>query len=133
MKQARVDRRRFIKATVGGAAGWAAISTLPRKAFGLAVGQSEGSPVETQERTKEMPKTRAKIKFAVVGINHDHIYGQVQAVLQGGGELVSFYAKEAELAAVFSKRFPQAKPARSEDEIKLRSDRVQRAYKSLIK
>jgi predicted dehydrogenase len=117
MKEARTDRRKFIKATISGAAGWAAISTLPRKVFGLDVAQSEGSPVETQERTEEMPKTRAKIKFAVIGINHDHIYGQVQAVLRGGGELVSFYAKEPELAAVFSKRFPQAKPASSENEI----------------
>jgi predicted dehydrogenase len=117
MKEARTDRRKFIKATIGGAAGWAAISTLPRKALGLNVGRSGDSPVEIQGRTEEMSKTVAKIKFAVIGINHDHIYGQVQALLRGGGELVSFYAKEPELAAAFTKRFPQAKPARNENEI----------------
>ena len=38
-------------------------------------------------------------------------------MLQGGGELVSFYAKEADLAAAFCRRFPQATLARSEREI----------------
>jgi len=38
-------------------------------------------------------------------------------VLRGGGELISFYAKESDLAAEFSKQFPQAKLARSEKEI----------------
>jgi hypothetical protein len=38
--------------------------------------------------------TRApRIKFAVIGMNHSHINGQVQTVTRGGGQLVSFYAK----------------------------------------
>src|SRR5262249_49406157 len=39
-----------------------------------------------------------------------------RAVIGGGGELVSFYAKEPDLAAAFSKEFPQAKLARGEKE-----------------
>jgi len=72
---------------------------------------------ESQERSGEARKSPGKIKFAVIGVNHDHIYGQVEAVLRAGGELVSFYAKEPNLAAAFSKRYPLAKLARSEDEI----------------
>jgi predicted dehydrogenase len=60
---------------------------------------------------------KPRIKFSVIGLNHGHINGQTEMVLRGGGELVSFYAKEPELAAEFAKRFPQAKPARSEKEI----------------
>jgi predicted dehydrogenase len=41
----------------------------------------------------------------------------VEAVTRGGGQLISFYAKEPELADAFSKRFPQAKLARTENEI----------------
>jgi predicted dehydrogenase len=41
----------------------------------------------------------------------------VEAVMRGGGQLVSFYAPEADLAAEFGKRYPQAKAARSENEI----------------
>jgi predicted dehydrogenase len=53
----------------------------------------------------------------VIGLNHGHIYGQTEAVLRGGGELVSFYAPEADLAAAFAKRYPQAKLGRNEKEI----------------
>jgi predicted dehydrogenase len=38
-------------------------------------------------------------------------------VTRGGGELVSFYAKEADLAAAFAKRYPNARQAASEQEI----------------
>lgn len=62
-------------------------------------------------------QTKPRIRFSVIGLNHGHINGQTEAVLRGGGELVSFFAKEADLAAAFSKRFPQAKRARSEKEI----------------
>src|SRR5436190_16508576 len=60
---------------------------------------------------------KPRIKFSVIGLNHGHINGQTRAVLRGGGELVSFYAKEPDLAAAFAKEFPQAKLARSEKEI----------------
>lgn len=58
-----------------------------------------------------------KIRFSAIGINHAHIYGQVNLLLRAGAELVSFYAKEPELAAAFNGAFPQARPARSAEEI----------------
>jgi predicted dehydrogenase len=58
-----------------------------------------------------------RIKFGVIGLNHGHIYGQTRAVIRGGGELVSFFAKEPDLAAAFQKEFPQARLARTESEI----------------
>jgi predicted dehydrogenase len=63
------------------------------------------------------PARRPRIRFAAIGLNHDHINGQCQAVIRGGGELVSVFAKEPDLAAAFMKRFPTAKLARSEREI----------------
>jgi predicted dehydrogenase len=66
----------------------------------------------------------AKIKFSVIGINHGHIYSQVQALLRGGAEFGSFFATEADLAAQFSRTFPQAKRARSKEEI-LEDDQIQ--------
>src|SRR3970282_1238391 len=63
------------------------------------------------------PAGPPRIRFAAIGMNHGHIYGQTEAVIRGGGQLVSFYAKEPELAEAFRKRFPQAKLARSEQEI----------------
>ncbi len=46
--------------------------------------------------------------FAVIGINHGHIYGQVQVMLDAGCRLKAFFAPEDDLAAQFSKAFPGA-------------------------
>jgi predicted dehydrogenase len=68
-------------------------------------------------RAQEAPGRPSRIRFAAIGLNHGHIYGQVETVVRGGGTLASFYAKEPELAAEFRKRFPDAKRAGSPAEI----------------
>jgi predicted dehydrogenase len=88
-----------------------------RRFLGIAGSAAMMSAVPRASRSVRVQKAAPKIRIGVVGINHSHIYSQVQAVERGGGELVSFYAKEADLAAAFSKRFPQAARARSEKEI----------------
>ena len=57
------------------------------------------------------------LRFSAIGLNHAHIYGQVNLLLRAGAELVSFYAKEPDLAARFLQVFPQAAQARTPDEI----------------
>jgi len=63
------------------------------------------------------PPSQPKIRFAAIGLNHGHIYGQVNLLLKAGAEFVSFFAIEPELIAQFSKTYPQAKLARSAQEI----------------
>lgn len=53
--------------------------------------------------------TELNIQFGVIGINHNHIYAQVELMLNAGAEFVVFYAKEPELSVPFAERFPQAK------------------------
>src|SRR5690348_9160714 len=65
------------------------------------------------------PKPR--LRFSVIGVNHPHVHRQIEAVIRGGGALVSFFAREEDLAADFAKKYPQARQARSEKEI-LESD-----------
>jgi len=97
---------------------------LDRRAFlaGLA-----GSVTMLQARAAARPAAPrretapSRIKFSVVGLNHGHINSQTDAVIRGGGALVSVYAKEPDLAAAFVKRYPQVKLAGSEKEI-LESD-----------
>lgn len=48
------------------------------------------------------------IRFAAIGLNHNHIYGQTNLLLNAGAELVSFYAPEDDLAAQYAQSFPQA-------------------------
>ena len=118
MKEARVGRRKFISALAGSAA---VISALPRKAFGLLTTGPRSHPLNSTEtrsaNSEETVKSSSRLKFAVIGVNHDHIHGQIEAVVHGGGEFISFYAKEPDLAAAFSKRYPQAKLALNENEI----------------
>jgi predicted dehydrogenase len=49
------------------------------------------------------------IRFAAIGINHSHIYGQVECLLHAGAEFVAFHALEDDLAKDFGDKFPQAK------------------------
>ena len=51
----------------------------------------------------------AKLRFAAIGLNHGHIYMQVDRMVSSGGELVAYYAKEDDLAAEFGKRYPDAR------------------------
>lgn len=57
------------------------------------------------------------IRFAAIGLNHNHIFGQVNHMLRAGAELVWYYAAEPELAADFGYKYPKAQLARSVEEI----------------
>ena len=61
--------------------------------------------------------TQPTIRFSTIGLNHNHIYGQTNLLLRAGAELVSFYAPEPELAAPYAQAYPQARAARSKEEI----------------
>ena len=58
--------------------------------------------------------TQPPIRFAAIGLNHGHIYAQVNLLLRAGAELAAYYAPEAELRAEFERAFPQARLAPSE-------------------
>ena len=57
------------------------------------------------------------VQFAVIGINHNHIYGQVNLLLRAGATLTAFYAPEDDLAAAFAQTFPQARRVSAPDAI----------------
>ncbi|QJW89438.1 Gfo/Idh/MocA family oxidoreductase [Spirosoma taeanense] len=112
MKDAQDNRRTFIKESITTAAG---LFMMP----GLSTETLAAPKVVTCQSAAILPRKSAapRIRFSVIKINHGHIYSQVEAVIRGGGELVSFYAPEADLVAAFAKRYPQAKQARNEQEI----------------
>ncbi|MFT4032963.1 MAG: Gfo/Idh/MocA family oxidoreductase [Siphonobacter sp.] len=115
------NRRSFLKQSISTAAG--VITGLSTAETLLAAHK----PSIYQPLRYEAPR----IRFSVIGINHTHIYGQVEAVIRGGGELVSFYSKEADLAATFAKRYPNAKQVSDENEI-LEDKSVQLVLSSII-
>jgi predicted dehydrogenase len=110
MKKPHATRRKFIRESVTSAAGLFAMSTLPRTITAT-------ESVKPYKRNEALYQGPPRLRFAVIGINHDHIHSQIGATVRGGGELVSFYAKEPDLAATFARRYPTVKQARSEAEI----------------
>ena len=114
MKESKFNRRKFIKFTTTTATGMSLLSAIPKNVLATAALADERN---TRDEGIAKKNADPRIKFSVIGINHAHIYSQVDAVTRGGGQFVSFYAKEPDLVASFSKRFPQVKPAASEKEI----------------
>jgi len=108
MKYPFSGRRKFIREATTAVAGMAGISALPVQF----VKASQYSP-----SSKRIVYDSPRIRFSVIGINHNHINSQVETVKKGGGELVSFFAKEPDLAAAFSKTFPEARQVKSMNEI----------------
>jgi predicted dehydrogenase len=73
--------------------------------------------VEAEQAPSESSAPAHHIRFSVIGVSHDHIYGMTAAILRGGGELVSVLAAEPDKREAFLQKYPQAKVAASEDEI----------------
>lgn len=106
-----VSRRSFLKTT--GPAGL--LAGLP----GAALGFQAATPVTREVTAAPGPQTKPKysIKFAVIGLDHNHIIGITDAVKRGGGELAAVYSTNLPALADFQKRYPDVKVAASEDQI----------------
>lgn len=61
--------------------------------------------------------TQPTIRFSAIGLNHSHIYAQVNLLLRAGAEFVAFYAKEPDLVEKFAQTYPQVRLAESPQEI----------------
>jgi predicted dehydrogenase len=55
--------------------------------------------------------------FAAAHLDHGHIYGQCNGLLEAGAELKWVYDPDPRKVATFTEKFPQAKVARSLDEL----------------
>ena len=92
----RVNRRRFLQRS---AVALTACSILPGRS-------------RAQER-------KARLKFGVLGINHEHIFRMVEAVREGGGELAMIFADKPDPnhGAKFLRENPDVRRAREEREL----------------
>ena len=109
------DRRSFLREA--GALGLMAAFPSAMLAESAAGGALPLVQVVPETAPPAIAKPSRPVRFGVCGMSHDHIYGMVEAMLRGGGELVSVYAAEPERAAAFGKRYPQAKVVASEDAV----------------
>lgn len=105
------DRRTFLAGV--SAAGLSC--ALPQEM--LAEGYNGPITHEIAQADQQLANPKDKIRFAVAGMSHDHIYGMVGAIQRGGGELVMAQGTEPDKVAAFKKRFPDVKWAATEEEI----------------
>jgi predicted dehydrogenase len=103
-------RRDFLK-RAGAVGSFAMMAGLPE--FASAAGRVREEALAPQEQGP--PKYH--IRFGVCGMSHDHIYGMVGAIQRGGGELVSAWGGEPDKLAAFTKRFPNAKIVKTQEEV----------------
>ena len=108
-----MDRRSFLQGV--GTAGM--VGMMPGSAFAAGSGMEHvrHEVALPPEGTQTQPKHT--IKFGVCGMSHDHIYGMVNAVIRGGGQLVSAWGLEPAKVANFKKRYPDVKIVSSQKEI----------------
>ncbi len=130
MKQSNFNRRKFIKYTTAAATGIGLSSVMPDKVLASTIPSADERDIAAAGELMK-PNPDPRIKFSVIGINHNHIYGMTDAIIRGGGELVSLYAKEADLVAAYAKKYPQVKLATSENEI-LEDKSIQLILSSII-
>ena len=112
MKKQPVPRRKFLRDVAATSAGFFTLSSFANPAQSAGIGSTS-----IDETSYLVAPAETRIRFSVIGINHGHIYSMIEAVMRGGGEMVSFYAKEADLSAAFVKRYPKIKQAASTKEI----------------
>ncbi len=107
----KTNRRNFLKKTMASAAMIPATAMLPYEMYG------RNTPKEIILKPEKRSEPKESIRFSVIGLNHGHIYGMVDALINGGGKFVAVYSREPELLPAFTKRYPQAKVATNENEI----------------
>ncbi|MDR0731543.1 MAG: Gfo/Idh/MocA family oxidoreductase [Treponema sp.] len=60
---------------------------------------------------------KGEFPFAAIGLDHGHIYGMCNGLIEAGGMLKSVYDPDPAKVEAFRKQFPETAAARSEEEI----------------
>ena len=110
------NRRNFLRRSAATASAITAATMFPFEMFGNNL-QNTNRPEEIIVSPGKRNVSKDSIRFSVIGLNHGHIYGMTDALIEGGGTLVAVYSREPELLPGFTKRYPNVKIAKSEMEI----------------
>jgi predicted dehydrogenase len=60
---------------------------------------------------------RGQFRFAAIGLDHGHIYGMCNGLIEAGAELVWVYDPDPAKVAAFRQRYPAVQPAGSEAQV----------------
>lgn len=104
-----IDRRALL-------AGLGIAASVAGEALAQSVSQGNGISADMAP-TRPEPGVKHRIRFAVIGLDHSHIYAITDAMIRGGGALVAVHAADPRQLVPFLKRYGDVKVARSEAEI----------------
>lgn len=107
-----IDRRSLI----GGASIAGLASLIAGEALAQSTAQGNAAPEVAAPIVPE-PGAKYRVPFAVIGLDHAHIYSMTDAMIRGGGVLTAFHATDPKQIAAFRQRYGGVPLARSEDEI----------------
>ena len=85
------NRRRFLRQSLTTAAGLAA-TVLPGKLFTEPLTHR---PLVSRDKGMPMKVAKSLLRFSAIGLNHGHIYGQCNGLLEAGAELKWVYDADA--------------------------------------
>ena len=78
--------------------------------------KSDGMNYAPQGKPEPVVK-KGEFRFAAIGLDHGHIYGMCNGLLEAGGELAAVYDPDPEKVAAFCQRYPGTPAAAAEQEI----------------
>lgn len=104
----------FDRRTLLAGAGLATLAATP--VLAQSTSQGNGVSADAAPRGPD-PSAKDRIRFAVIGLDHSHIYAITDALIRGGGTLVAVHASDPKQLAPFTRRYGDVKVARSEAEI----------------
>src|ERR1039457_1469691 len=108
-----MNRREFLSSTV---ATMAAGTLIPRALADGAPQKSEGMNYAPQGKPNPVVKP-GEFVFAAARLDHGHIYGMCNGLLEAGATLKWVYDPDPKKTEAFRAKFPQAQAARSIDEV----------------
>ncbi|HEY0946336.1 MAG TPA: Gfo/Idh/MocA family oxidoreductase [Opitutaceae bacterium] len=109
-----MNRRNFLTHTTA----MLAASPLLSRSGGAAPADSKASGMNYAPKGKPRPVVKpGEFVFAAAHLDHGHIYGMTNGLLEAGGTLKWVYEPDEKKSQAYREKFPQAKVARSLDEI----------------
>jgi predicted dehydrogenase len=78
--------------------------------------RSDGMNYAPQGKPKPVV-SGGEFPFAAIGLDHGHIYGMCNGLMEAGGTLKWVYDPDPSKVAAFAERYPGVKAARSEEEV----------------
>jgi len=81
------------------------------------VGLQRSSPDDECQARRGSAMPGERIRFAIIGLDHNHVYNHARILLNAGAELVTYYSGKPDLVAEFAQTYPDVPVAPSMDAI----------------